>query len=76
MTQKPKWFGLMFEFRKGKTCRIELEKEDKLHTYFCRTLDIWFYNEDDELIATNYAVKPFSIVRIPESTKYIIEMTI
>jgi len=72
----PDWFGLMFEFRKNVILEIELESDTKLHTYFCRTLDMWFYNSDEKLISTKYNIKPFSIVELPKNTKYVIEMTI
>ena len=74
--EKPKWLGLMFEFRKDKMEKIVVTEHDKLHTFFCRTLDMWFYDMNNKLISTKYSIKPFTIVELPKNTKYVIERTI
>lgn len=74
--QNPNWFGMMFEFRKYIVLSLDIKNEKKIHTFFCRTLDIRFYDKDKKLILAKYAVKPFSVLDIPKNTKYVIEMTI
>lgn len=66
----------MFEFRKNIIMVLDTTNSKYIHTWFCRRIDMWFYDENKKLINTLYSVRPCSIYKIPPKTKYVIEMTI
>jgi len=68
--------GLMFNLRKKKIIKINIGEDKILHTFFCKTMDIYFYDKNKKLILTKYSMKPFKFMKIPKNTKYVIEMVI
>jgi len=49
-------------------------KERYFHTFFCfRFINFIFLNENREVIMVKNRVRPFSLIKIPEKTKYVIE---
>ncbi|MFZ8856169.1 MAG: hypothetical protein ACO2OX_03195 [Candidatus Nanopusillus sp.] len=72
------FIGLMFQLPKKDTIYIlDLKKDVEggfVHTFFClKTLDIYLYNSNFELVQYYKKLKPFRILVLRKKFRYIIE---
>lgn len=69
-----KHIGLMFKTKPLAYCL--LLNEGFIHTFFCKPMDIYLFNDNLILQKTMANVKPFGIYKIPTKYKYILEVLI